>query len=340
LQVPTEFQPQHPEHANPPTFLFTFAQMAERLLAQEKVSHHFEGMDAIIPSSFTTTSSDDFVKTKELEKYSKFLKASFARLEYNFQWYLKTQKGATPHTFRWRGRTENHSLPSGLDDYPREGTPHNNEHHLDLLCWMAMSAKALSTVSSALARPSSKYDDYYKSWTEALDDYHWNEKSHSYADLYTHEPTKQFLVHDGYVSLFPLLLGLIPHDSPKLGPILETVKNPNKLWSNFGVLSLSKQDSHFGTAENYWRGPIWINMNFLLLSSLRNNYINKPGPHQATCQEIYTNLRTNIVSNMFKNFEETNYIWEQYDPSTGKGQRSHPFTGWSSLVVLIMAEMY
>ena len=27
-------------------------------------------------------------------------------------------------------------------------------------------------------------------------------------------------------------------------------------------------------------------------------------------------------------------MWEQYDAKSGEGRRSHPFTGWTSLVVL------
>ena len=43
---------------------------------------------------------------------------------------------------------------------------------------------------------------------------------------------------------------------------------------------------------------------------------------------------------MLINYENSGYIFEQYNDKTGRGQGSHPFTGWSSLVVAIMAEIY
>ena len=40
---------------------------------------------------------------------------------------------------------------------------------------------------------------------------------------------------------------------------------------------------------------------------------------------------------MYKSWEETGFAWEQYNPDTGAGQRTQHFTGWTSLVVKIMA---
>lgn len=65
-----------------------------------------------------------------------------------------------------------------------------------------------------------------------------------------------------------------------------------------------------------------------------------PGPYQDRAQKIYTKLRDNLIQNVYKNYKKTGYVWEQYSEETGEGKRSHPFTGWTSLILLIMAEKY
>lgn len=52
---------------------------------------------------------------------------------------------------------------------------------------------------------------------------------------------------------------------------------------------------------------------------------------------MYQRLRKNVVETIYSSWEETGFAWEQYNPETGKGQRTQHFTGWTSLVVKIMA---
>jgi hypothetical protein len=42
----------------------------------------------------------------------------------------------------------------------------------------------------------------------------------------------------------------------------------------------------------------------------------------------------------WQEWKRTGFTWEQYDPISGEGRRSKPFTGWTSLVTMIMAEEY
>ncbi len=80
-------------------------------------------------------------------------------------------------------------------------------------------------------------------------------------------------------------------------------------------------------------------MNYMVLSALQY-YANTPGPYSDKAEEIYKELRMNILKNMFRVYEKTGHIWEQYDDKTGSGKGVHPFNGWSSLIVLIMSESY
>ena len=109
-----------------------------------------------------------------------------------------------------------------------------------------------------------------------------------------------FVCHKGYLSLFPLLLGLLPPSSPHLGPILDILGSEEHLWSPYGIRSLSVSHPEFGQGENYWKGPIWIQMNYMVLSSLNKIYAKEPGPHQARAQDLYSRLRKNIIENVYK----------------------------------------
>jgi len=107
------------------------------------------------------------------------------------------------------------------------------------------------------------------------------------------------------------------------------------------LLSLARNDRNFGTKEDYWRGHIWINMNYLAVSSLYH-YGYKVPTHSQTdlCQKLYQELRKNLINNIQQNYNKTGYLWEQYSSKDGKGRKSHPFTGWTSLVLLLLAEVY
>ncbi|PRP80049.1 hypothetical protein PROFUN_10732 [Planoprotostelium fungivorum] len=306
-KVPEEFQTQNEEYANPPTMLFTI----DRL---QKISS------------------------------GKVLLELLPKLDKWVEWFMRTQKGSLPNTFRWRGRTANHTLTSGLDDYPRADVS-DDELHLDLITWMAIANKLMWSISETNNRPYDTYKKRYDTYVQTIEELFWDPQTKAYGDVLHGKAGNVHVVHKGYITLFPFLGGLIPTDSPRLDAILDLLLDPKEVWSPYGIRSLSKSDRYFGTNENYWRGPIWMNINYLVLQSLHNNYIHSElsldkQPYREKAQRLYNNLRSNLIANVYKVWKETGYVWEQYDPNDGKGQRSHPFTGWTSLIINIMGETY
>lgn len=146
----------------------------------------------------------------------------------------------------------------------------------------------------------------------------------------------------GYNSLFPLMLRLLPPDSKGLGETLAKLPDPELLWTKYGLRSISRSSPYYAARNTehdppYWRGHIWINANYMVLSALKH-YGSLPGPNQVTAQNVFQELKKNVVTNMAREFNRTGYIWENYDDKTGQGRGSHPFNGWSSLILMIMSD--
>ena len=277
-KVPEEFQTQYPHYANPPTLFFVLNAFVEKL----------QKANGTLPVGREHLSQDQILSTAMIDNPEigvEYLRRLYPLLRRQFDWFKKTQAGdvksydrkaySTKEAYRWRGRTLTHLLTSGLDDYPRPQPPHPGELHVDLMSWMGVMAKLLSNVADALSMPEevaelAKVRDAIE---HNLDDLHWSEKEGCYCDATIDDFEENSLVcHKGYISLFPFLTGLLVHDNPKLGRVLALIGDEEELWSPHGIRSLSKKDEFYGTEENYWRSPVWININYLAIVQLHVSF--------------------------------------------------------------------
>lgn len=361
-RVPAEFIVQHAEHGNPPSLFITI----QALLASHQEDRQID-----------------------------FLKAIFPRLQAWFRWFSRTQRGKLPTTYYWRGRNriDRHevnpkTLMSGLDDYPRASHPSDIERHLDLRCWMALGSRVMATVAKKIGNPTFK--EYKRLESQLTDELlltrlHWYDDSNMFCDYGNHskmalqtvpvqvssgktinhtmivqrKAKPQFISEFGYMSLFPLFTKILRPSSDKLGIILSQLANKSILWSEYGLRSISKRSVFYGRPNTrhdppYWRGAIWLNMNYLAVRSL-HHYAHTNGPYQDRAKRLYQELRSNLIDNLVKEYQQTGYVWESYcdEPDRfmlprsplsclrkGQGRGTHPFTGWSSLILLIMSETY
>ena len=75
-------------------------------------------------------------------------------------------------------------------------------------------------------------------------------------------PKLRHVPHTGYIQLFPLLMKIIDADSIQLKETLNLIRDPERLWTDFGLRSLAKNDPLYNVRNTehdppYWRGNIW-----------------------------------------------------------------------------------
>ncbi|EFY89957.1 glucosidase I [Metarhizium acridum CQMa 102] len=343
-KVPEEFQVQYPHYANPPTLFLVIEDFMERLRKTNGTQPSGKEKLAQERRNPLYTAHLD-----NMELGEDYLRKMYPLLKRHYDWFRKTQRGdlkgydreaySSKEGYRWRGRSESHILTSGLDDYPRPQPPHPGELHVDLMSWVGLMTKSLKNIAEALDMKEDVAElvKNLDAIEHNLNDLHWSEKDGCFCDATVDDfEEHQLVCHKGYVSLFPFMVGLLKPNDPKLGKILDLIADEEQLWSAHGIRSLSKQDEFYGTGENYWRGPIWMPMNYMVVKQLQS-IAKQEGPYRSKARDMYNKLRKNLVDTVYKSWRETGFAWEQYNPETGAGQRTQHFTGWTSLVVKIMA---
>ncbi len=171
----------------------------------------------------------------------------------------------------------------------------------------------------------------------------------------------------------------------QLKSVLRYIWDPNEFRSHFGIRSLSKfhQNSPFvfenkrigyepgdslerikGGNSN-WRGPIWIQTNFMLIDSLMKMSkvaldefkISVDDEHPVDLEEMAHSIANRVISLFTKNKEHNRPIWgtsfkfkndphwkdylhfyEFYNPDTGQGLGASHQTGWSALVANLISD--
>ncbi|KAH7729303.1 mannosyl oligosaccharide glucosidase [Aphelenchoides avenae] len=323
-KVPAEFLVQSDDVANPPMFFY----LIEKFLDNSNfMVQHAGRVQRLYP---------------RLKQWYIWLRSSQAGPQKGtMQW----QGRNTTTPFELNPKT----LPSGLDDYPRASHPSNDasEYHLDLRCWMAMASKVLRRLSESVEDMQwiAEVEEDVRLYNDVdlLDKLHWSEKSQSYADFGLHSAkvdlvpvqqapeapvtylrktlSKPQLRHVdnvfGYVNLFPFLLRILPPNNDKLGILLRRLRNKEELWTPYGLRSLSTKSPYYMRRNTehdppYWRGPIWINMNYLALSALWH-YAHETGPHQSLAADIYAELKNNVIENVSREYQRTGFFWENYN---------------------------
>ncbi|UCC60781.1 MAG: hypothetical protein JSV02_02875, partial [Dehalococcoidia bacterium] len=119
--------------------------------------------------------------------------------------------------------------------------------------------------------------------------------------------------------LMPLALGSIPGD--RCDALLRHLTDPDEFWLRYPIPSVPQNSRYFRSQGRWylWRGPTWINTNWLLTEGLKRH------GYDEVAEAVARSSRSLVEQSGFR---------EYYNPLTGEGGGEKDF-GWSTLAAVI-----
>ncbi len=211
-----------------------------------------------------------------------------------------------------------HPYSSGLDDNPLwdQGLPVTAP---DLNTYLVMQMESLANIAHVLGlhTEGERWQFMAGQLLAKMNKKLWDEKAGLYRALYRGEP---IAVRTPF-SLFPLLTGKLQPDVVQR--LVAHLTDPAEFWPRYPVPSVALDDPHFDPAQ-MWRGPTWVNVNYLLIEGLE----------RSGHPDVAAELRQRTLEMLMLHPD----IYEYYQPITGDPPpRAATTFGWSAALFIEMA---
>jgi glycogen debranching enzyme len=122
-------------------------------------------------------------------------------------------------------------------------------------------------------------------------------------------------------SLFPMLTGRLPAEIVRR--LVAALHDEQTFWTRFPVATVARDDPHYDPLQ-MWRGPTWINTNYLLMEGLE----------RVGEQELARDLRRRSLELVMQMGDFSEY----YHPETGeKPPKAASIFGWTASLFIEMA---
>lgn len=209
-----------------------------------------------------------------------------------------------------------HPYSSGLDNNPLFDDKRVPLETPDLNAYLILQYDHLAKIALELGRA-----DEGREWTAAAEaltrrlvEMRWDEDAGYFWAHYHDQPLR---IRTPF-SLFPLITGRLP--SAIAQRLVQHLTDPAQFWTRCPVPTVAQNDPTHDP-NVMWRGPVWINVNYLLIDGLK----------RAGFPEVAHELRRKTLDMMLKATD----IYEYYNPNTGeKPPRAVSMFGWSAALFI------
>lgn len=211
-----------------------------------------------------------------------------------------------------------HPFSSGLDDSPLwdEGVPVESP---DLNTYLYLQQEALAKIARVIGQKddSEMWQQHAQEMARRMIDLAWDADSGLF---WASRNGSRVNVRTPF-NLFPLITGQMPADISSR--LVAHLTDERQFWSRYPVPTVAMDDPKYDPNQ-MWRGPTWVNVNYLLIEGLqRSGY-----------PELASDLRQRTLDLICSR----NDIYEYYHPVSGENPpNAASMFGWSSAVFIDLA---
>ena len=211
-----------------------------------------------------------------------------------------------------------HPYSSGLDDSPLwdDGTPVESP---DLNTYLFLQQEALGRIAGVIgeADDAALWERRAQAMLQRIIRLRWDPE----AGLFWAARDGARVRVQTPFNLFPLLTGRLP--SKIAERLVSNLTDERRFWTRYPVPTVSINESKYDPTQ-MWRGPTWININYLLIEGL--------------LRSGYTDLARELRRRTLNLISRNDDIYEFYHPETGDPSPKAASTfGWSSAIFIDLA---
>ncbi|MBN1310477.1 MAG: hypothetical protein JXB30_03585 [Anaerolineae bacterium] len=212
----------------------------------------------------------------------------------------------------------NHPYSSGMDNSPLwdDGMPIESP---ELNTYLCLQQQALAGIAEVLGMSSDAemWRRRAKSMTRRIVEHFYDETAGVFWATRKHIPVKIMTP----LSLYPLMTGYL--EQAVAQRLVDHLDDPDQFKTQHPIPTVAINDPNYNP-EVMWRGPTWININYLFINGLL----------RAGYEDTARELRDRTLDLIMKH----NDIYEYYNPETGDPPpNAAPLFGWSAAIFIDLA---
>lgn len=218
--------------------------------------------------------------------------------------------------FRWFNGVE-----SGVDNNPAvSDDPADISEGVDLQCYIYREYLAMAVLATKLGKDAdtNSYRDKARDLANLVRTKMWSARDSTFLNIDAR--TGKFVRIKTWTNFVPLWVGIAT--KPQADEMIRMhLLNPPEFWSSNGIRTISITEPLYDPRSGYWRGPVWVISNYLLMHGLENY-----GHKKEAIQ-----LANETVSLLVRDLRATGGMNENYNPETGAPDAAGHFVSWDLL---------